>query len=161
MRLLSVRQALFSDAKLRHMPRSDENGGDFPENRPEDAQRDAWAEEVKDRLEAAWIAKGWSQNALAESIGRTSSALSQRMGSNLKEWWALFRMMQELGTSADEILGLAPTVGLPPAIDSGALKNVTDQLRAALDAAVDLQKKMPGAARRGPPTRRARSGPKR
>lgn len=140
------------------MAHSDENTPPLAGSGAEDAERDTWAEGVKDRLEAAWLAKGLSQNQFAEAIGRTSGALSQRMASNLKEWWALYRMMRELGTSADEILGLTPTVSLPPMIDPDAVKNVTDQLRNVLAAALDLQKQMPGGARKGPPTRRSRSG---
>lgn len=100
--------------------------------------REAWADTVKDRLQAALDAKGLSQRELGKKVGITGSAISQRMAreNSLKDWWALFRIAQELGVSADEILGLKPG-GKTQAVDPRLVKRLVLKLE---DVAQDARK---------------------
>jgi len=74
-----------------------------------EAARDAWNAAVKRRLQAALDHKGLSHRALAKKLGVSGGAVSLRLTSGaLNEWWMLYRIAEELGISADAILGFKP-----------------------------------------------------
>lgn len=106
--------------------------------------REGWADLVKDRLQTALDAKGLSQRELGRKIGITGSAISQRMAREnaLKDWWALFRIAQELGVSADEILGLKP-VGHVHGVDPRLVKRLVAKLEGVAEDARKVASLLP------------------
>ncbi len=86
---------------------------------------------IRDRIAEARAAKGLTQNALAQAIGVTGGAISQRMArdSSFREWLTLARIAEVLGVSADWLLGIQKP---GPAAQSSTGKDASGRLIADL-----------------------------
>lgn len=74
-----------------------------------DDPRDVWTADVKSRLVEMMAERDLSHRDLAKLCGLSAAAISVRLSKgDLAQWWALFRIAQELQTTPDVLLGVTP-----------------------------------------------------